>query len=81
MNHTGAHQHGASNPLLTALLPTLKKTASLLSAALLNLGAALPALAHEGHGLPGSAHWHSTDVIGYLLAAGIVALLWFNRRK
>ena len=53
----------------------------LLSAALLSLGAALPALAHEGHGLPGSAHWHSTDVIGYLLAAGIVALLWFNRRK
>lgn len=59
----------------------MKKTASLLSAALLSLGVTLPAFAHEGHGLPGSAHWHSTDVIGYLLAAGIVALLWLNRRK
>ena len=58
----------------------MKKTASLLSAALLNLGAALPALAHEGHGLPGSAHWHSTDVIGYVLAAGIGAALWFTRK-
>ena len=81
MNHVGAHQHGASRSSFTALPLTMKKTASLLSAALLSLGAALPALAHEGHGLPGSAHWHSTDVIGYLLAAGIVALLWFNRRK
>ena len=81
MNHVGAHQHGASRSSFTALPLTMKKTASLLSAALLSLGAALPAFAHEGHGLPGSAHWHSTDVIGYLLAAGIVALLWFNRRK
>ena len=63
------------------LTPREKDKLLIFTAALLNLGAALPALAHEGHGLPGSAHWHSTDVIGYLLAAGIVALLWFNRRK
>ncbi len=38
-----------------------------------------PALAHEGHGLPGAAHWHSTDVIGYVLAAAILGALWLTR--
>ena len=38
-----------------------------LAAALLTLTAlSHSALAHEGHGLPGISHWHSTDVIGYL---------------
>jgi hypothetical protein len=50
-----------------------------LSTALFGLAAA--AQAHEGHGLPGASHWHSTDVIGYVLAAGIGAALWFSRRK
>ncbi|MFM2341345.1 MAG: hypothetical protein RLZZ592_998 [Pseudomonadota bacterium] len=80
MNHVGAHQHCASRSSFTALPLTMKKTASLLSTALLSLGAALPAFAHEGHGLPGSAHWHATDAIGYVLAAGIGAALWFTRK-
>ncbi|MGE0499130.1 MAG: hypothetical protein AB7I35_18875 [Ramlibacter sp.] len=36
--------------------------------------------AHEGHGLSG-AHWHSTDVWGFLAAGAFVALaLWFGGR-
>ena len=44
-------------------------------------GLAVAAHAHEGHGLPGASHWHPTDVIGYVIAAGIVGALWFTRRK
>lgn len=41
---------------------------------------ALPAFAHEGHGLFGS-HWHATDVVGFVAAGGVVALLvWFSGR-
>ena len=41
---------------------------------------ALPAFAHEGHGLFGS-HWHATDVLGFVAAGGAVALmLWFSGR-
>ncbi len=40
------------------------------------------ALAHEGHGLQGSAHWHATDVPGYIGVAMVAALLWFiGKRK
>jgi hypothetical protein len=40
------------------------------------------AQAHEGHGLPGTAHWHSTDAVGYVvLAAVVAAALWSTRRK
>lgn len=40
------------------------------------------ARAHEGHGLPGASHWHASDVLGLLLAAGVgVGLWWFSRRK
>jgi len=44
------------------------------------LGGAGLAWAHEGHGLPGNAHWHTTDV---LLVLGAVAALglWLARRK
>jgi hypothetical protein len=49
---------------------------------LLGLAAAAPALAHEGHGLPGSAHWHATDVFGWVVAAVAVAVAaWWIRRK
>jgi hypothetical protein len=44
-------------------------------------GLSAAALAHEGHGLPGTSHWHSTDVIGYVLAACIAGALWFTRKK
>jgi len=38
-----------------------------------------PAFAHEGHGLAGS-HWHATDTVGLLLAAGLAALaIWLSR--
>ncbi len=41
-----------------------------------------PALAHEGHGLPGLAHWHATDVLGFVALAAIVAgVIWFKGRK
>ena len=43
---------------------------------------ATSAQAHEGHGLPGASHWHSTDAIGYVvLAAVVAAALWSTRRK
>ena len=58
------------NPLITTLT-TL--------AALLSTGAAH---AHEGHGLPGISHWHSTDVLGFIVVAALVAgVIWFKGRK
>jgi len=45
------------------------------------LGATLPALAHEGHGLPGASHWHSTDAWGFVAVGVLVALaVWLSRR-
>ena len=44
---------------------------------------ALPAtaLAHDGHGLPG-AHWHATDLWGFVaLLAAIGALAWWSRKR
>lgn len=41
----------------------------------------LGAAAHEGHGLAG-AHWHGTDVFGYVVLAVAIALaVWAGRRK
>ncbi len=41
--------------------------------------AALPALAHDGHGLFGS-HWHATDALGFVGAIAAAALaLWWTR--
>ena len=38
--------------------------------------------AHEGHGLPGSSHWHASDVLLPLLVAACAALgWWLGRRK
>jgi hypothetical protein len=50
----------------------------LLSGALTHLGA----WAHEGHGLPGSGHWHATDTLGFVGLAVVAAAVWFiNKRK
>jgi len=41
---------------------------------------ALPAFAHEGHGLVGS-HWHATDVLGFVGAAAVVAVaIWLSKK-
>jgi hypothetical protein len=38
--------------------------------------------AHEGHGLPGSSHWHATDVMGLVLVLALAAgAAWWIRRK
>ena len=51
---------------------------------LLNLFAlfwAVAAQAHQGHGLSG-AHWHATDVAGFVVAAVAAgAYLWWRGRK
>ena len=40
---------------------------------------ALPAFAHDGHGLAG-AHWHATDAFGWVVLAGLVAVaIWLSR--
>ena len=48
----------------------------LLSGALTHWGA----LAHEGHGLNGSAHWHATDVLGFIGVGLVAAAVWFIGR-
>jgi hypothetical protein len=43
------------------------------------LGATAGALAHEGHGMSGP-HWHATDVWGFAVLAGLVAVaVWLSR--
>ncbi|MFN5047334.1 hypothetical protein [Roseateles sp.] len=40
------------------------------------------AAAHEGHGMPGSSHWHASDVLLPLLVVACAALgWWLGRRK
>jgi hypothetical protein len=43
---------------------------------------AAPALAHEGHGLPGAAHWHAADAAGWIALAVLVvgAVMWLRRK-
>ena len=46
------------------------------------LFAASAAQAHEGHGLPGTSHWHASDTLGLLLVVVLAAgALWLGRRK
>ena len=35
------------------------------------------ALAHDGHGIEGASHYHATDVVGFVAAAAVAALLWW----
>jgi len=43
--------------------------------------ASLTAHAHEGHGLAG-AHWHATDVFGFLALLAVAgAVAWWRGRK
>ena len=38
--------------------------------------------AHEGHGLPGAAHWHANDALVLIVLAAMVGGgLWLNRKK
>ena len=39
------------------------------------------AQAHEGHGLPGTSHWHATDTLLLGVAAVAAAGLWWWGRK
>ena len=58
--------------------PALPAMSALLLCSLL----AMPAWAHEGHGLPGMAHWHGTDVLGFVgVAALAAAVAWFRGGK
>ena len=42
----------------------------------------LGALAHEGHGMEGSAHWHATDAVGWVVAIALAVAGWyFGSRK
>ncbi len=53
-----------------------------LSLLLASTTAALPAWAHEGHGMPGFAHWHASDVLGFVAVAAVVAaVIWFKGGK
>lgn len=50
-----------------------------LSAAALS-AVALPAVAHDGHGLWG-AHWHASDAFGFVaLAVAVGVTVWLSRK-
>ena len=36
-----------------------------------------PLLAHEGHGMDGVAHYHATDVWGFIVMGAIMAVVWW----
>ncbi len=42
---------------------------------------ATAAIAHDGHGLGGSAHWHASDTLGFVVAAALIAVAFFFGRK
>jgi hypothetical protein len=56
----------------------MKKMAFTLSLALSQL--ASNAFAHDGHGL-GGHHWHATDVLGFVIAAALVAVAVYFGKK
>ena len=42
---------------------------------------ATAALAHDGHGLGGSTHWHASDALGFVIAAALVAVAVYFGKK
>ncbi|MEN9843410.1 MAG: hypothetical protein RLZZ612_1239 [Pseudomonadota bacterium] len=38
------------------------------------------AMAHEGHGMAGSSHWHAADGWGWIVALAVAAILWGARK-
>ena len=50
-------------------------------ACILTSAMATVAVAHEGHGLGHSTHWHATDAIGFVIAAALVALAVYFGKK
>ena len=67
------------NPKLNPSRTIMKHTTLILTTGLL---AVQTAHAHEGHGLPGISHWHSTDVLGFVVVAALIAgVIWFKGRK
>ena len=52
-----------------------------LAAVLVTSFAALPVLAHDGHGALMQAHWHATDTFGLLLVGVLAGIaIWFGRK-
>jgi hypothetical protein len=49
---------------------------------LLLLALAPAAMAHPGHGLDSTTHWHATDALGFLLMVLVLigALAWWRNR-
>lgn len=42
--------------------------------------AALPAFAHDGHGLVAS-HWHASDTLGFVAVGGLIGLaVWLLKK-
>jgi hypothetical protein len=39
------------------------------------------AVAHDGHGLGTNAHWHATDVLGFVIAAAVLAVAVYFGKK
>ena len=57
---------------------SLKAIGALAALALTSLNTS----AHEGHGLPGISHWHSTDAFGVMALAVVFGLcFWLGGRK
>jgi hypothetical protein len=57
---------------------SLKAISALAALALTSLNAS----AHEGHGLPGISHWHSSDALLFVALAAVFGLTyWLGGRK
>jgi len=52
-----------------------------LTTALLLAAASARVQAHEGHGMPNAAHWHATDVLGFIAGAAVIGALWWWRGR